>query len=189
MKNLSILVVDDDPVVRRLLEQRLIKENYQVHVAEDGYVAEKMLRQQFFDVVLTDLMMPGTIGGIEVLEIAKEINSQTEVVLITAHSSVNSAVEAMKKGAIDYLEKPINFDELFLRLDKIANMQTILRRAQDLQFAMDTTENAASATIQDLEMQVAKLRQSLDEIENTLRDDGLADYNKIARALDIVSQS
>ncbi len=95
----------------------------------------------------------------------------------------------MKKGAIDYLEKPINFDELFLRLDKIANMQTILRRAQDLQVAMDTTENAASATIQDLEMQVAKLRQSLDEIENTLRDDGLADYNKIARALDIVSQS
>ncbi|MFH0781301.1 MAG: response regulator [Pseudomonadota bacterium] len=189
MKNLSILVVDDDPVIRRLLEQRLKKENYQVQVAEDGYIAENILRQQFFDVVLTDLMMPGAIGGIEVLEIAKDINSQTEVVLITAHSSVNTAVEAMKKGAVDYLEKPINFDELFLRLDKIANMQTILRSAQDLQVAKDTTENAASETIQNLEMQVNKMRQSLDEIENTLRDDQLADYNKITRALDIVTQS
>ncbi len=189
MKNLSILVVDDDPVIRRLLEQRLKKENYQVEVAEDGYAAEKILRKQFFDVVLTDLMMPGAIGGIEVLEIAKEINSQTEVVLITAHSSVNTAVEAMKKGAIDYLEKPVNFDELFLRLDKIANMQTILRSAQDLQVAKDTTENAASETIQNLEMQVDKMRQSLDEIENTLRDEQLADYAKIARALDIVTQS
>jgi DNA-binding NtrC family response regulator len=189
MKNLSILVVDDDPVVRRLLEQRLKKENHQVQVAEDGYVAEKILRQQFFDVVLTDLMMPGAIGGIEVLEIAKDINSRTEVVLITAHSSVNTAVEAMKKGAIDYLEKPINFDELFLRLDKIANMQTILRSAQDLQVAMNTTENAASETIQNLEMQVEKMRQALDEIENILRDDDLADYNKIANALDIVTQS
>ncbi len=189
MKNLSILVVDDDPVIRRLLEQRLKKENYQVQVAEDGYVAEKMLGQQFFDVVLTDLMMPGTLGGIEVLEIAKDINSRTEVVLITAHSSVNSAVEAMKKGAVDYLEKPINFDELFLRLDKIANMQTILRSAQDLQVAMDTTENAASETIQSLEMQVAKMRQTLDEIETILRDDHLADYNKIAKALDLVCES
>ncbi|MBU1564347.1 MAG: response regulator [Proteobacteria bacterium] len=189
MKNLTILVVDDDPVVRRLLEQRLKKENYQVQVAEDGYVAEKMLRQQFFDVVLTDLMMPGAIGGIEVLEIAKDINTRTEVVLITAHSSVNTAVEAMKKGAVDYLEKPINFDELFLRLDKIANMQTILRSAQDLQVAMDTTETAASETIQNLEMQVTKMRQALDEIENILRDEELADYNKIAMALDIVTQS
>jgi len=189
MKNLTILVVDDDPVIRRLLEQRLKKENYLVQVAEDGHVAEKMLRQQFFDVVLTDLMMPGGIGGIEVLEIAKEVNSQTEVVLITAHSSVNTAVEAMKKGAVDYLEKPINFDELFLRIDKIANMQSILRNAQDLQVAMDTTENAAAETIQNLEMQVEKMRRALDDIETTLRNDNLADDNKIATALEIVSQS
>ncbi|HSL41600.1 MAG TPA: response regulator [Desulforhopalus sp.] len=97
MKNLSILVVDDDPVVLRLLEERLKRQNYRVERAGDGYDAERLLRAQAFDVVLTDLMMPGDIGGIEVLEIAKEINSNTEVVLITAHSSVHTAVEAMKK--------------------------------------------------------------------------------------------
>ncbi len=189
MKNLSILVVDDDPVIRRLLEQRLQKENYNVQVAADGYVAEKMLKDAPYDIVLTDLMMPGDIGGIEVLEIAKEINSRIEVVLITAHSSVDTAVAAMKKGASDYLEKPINFDELFLRIDKIANLQTILRSAQDLQVAMDTTENVASSTIQTLEMRVAQLQESLDKAENTLRDDQLPDDIKIQTALEIIAES
>ncbi|MGB3212365.1 MAG: response regulator [Desulforhopalus sp.] len=189
MKNLSILVVDDDPVIRHLLEQRLKKEKYTVQVAEDGYIAEKLLRNHCYDIVLTDLMMPGEIGGIEVLEIAKETNSHTEVVLITAHSSVDTAVAAMKKGANDYLEKPINFDELFLRIDKIANMQSIFRNAQDLQVAMDTVENVASSTIQDLEMRVAHLQESLDQVETTLRDEQLPDDSKIYRALDILAES
>jgi len=188
MKNLSILVVDDDPVIRHLLEQRLKKENYKVQVAADGYIAEKMLTEQPYDIVLTDLMMPGDIGGIEVLEIAKEINSKIEVVLITAHSSVDTAVAAMKKGASDYLEKPINFDELFLRIDKIANMQTIYKSAQDLQVAMNTTENAASSTIQNLEMLATKLQELLDRIETILRNDQLSDDNKIHDALDIIDQ-
>lgn len=189
MKNPSILVVDDDPVIRHLLEQRLKKENYSVQVAGDGYVAEKMLREHTYDIVLTDLMMPGDIGGIEVLEIAKKINSQIEVVLITAHSSVDTAVAAMKKGANDYLEKPINFDELFLRIDKIANIQTIYRSAQDLQEAMATTENVASSTIQTLEMRVAKLQASLDKVETLLRNDQLSDDYKIHNALDIIAES
>ncbi len=189
MKILSILVVDDDPVIRRLLEHRLKTEHYAVQVAEDGYAAENLLRTQFFDVVLTDLMMPGDIGGIEVLEIAKEINDKTEVILITAHSSVDTAVKAMQKGANDYLEKPLNFDELFLRLDKIANIQTILKNAQDLEHAMTTTESAASATIQSLEIQVANLRDSLDTVENILRNDELVDGDRVADALNVIAES
>ncbi len=184
MDNISILVVDDDPVIRRLLEQRLKKENYQVTVAEDGYKAEKLLSEKYFDVVLTDLMMPGGIGGIEVLEIAKGINKSTEVVLITAHSSVDTAVDAMKKGAVDYLEKPINFDELFLRLDKILNVKAILRSALDLQQAKDVTENTASETIQNLEMNVSELQTMLDEVENILRNESDAPEARIAMALD-----
>lgn len=189
MKSLTILVVDDDPVIRRLLEQRLKKEGFGVTVAEDGYVAEKILHQQYFDVVLTDLMMPGDIGGIEVLKIAKEVNSKTEVLLITAHSSVTTAVEAMKQGANDYLEKPINFDELFLRLDKIANVQSILKNARDLQDAMSTTENEASSTIQLLELEATRLREHLDNVETVLQDDTLSDEDRIYRALEIIVQS
>lgn len=187
MKALSILVVDDDPVIRRLLQQRLIKEHYAVMVAEDGDRAVEVMGDNSFDVVLTDLMMPGTIGGIEVLEAAKELNPATEVVLITAHSSVDTAVAAMKKGATDYLEKPINFDELFLRLDKIANVKTILRSAQDLQQAMDVTEHQASATIQNLEMAVAGLQDKIDGVETVLRNDNEAEDLRIRRALEILA--
>ena len=187
MKNLSILVVDDDPVIRRLLEQRLAKENYEVHIAEDGYQAESLLDQRSFDVVLTDLMMPGGLGGIEVLEITKNLHPDTEVVLITAHSSVGTAVEAMKKGAADYLEKPINFDELFLRLDKIANLKTIMRSAVDLQQAMSVTESEASKTIQDLEILAVRNQDKLDRVENALTDYAIPEDERIAKALSIIS--
>lgn len=187
MNSLTILVVDDDPVIRRLLEQRLKKAHYDVDVAEDGYEAEKLLQQRRFDIVLTDLMMPGAIGGIEVLEIAKEIDQSTEVILITAHSSVDSAVEAMKKGAVDYLEKPINFDELFLRLEKIINVKSLLRNARDIHEAMDATEHAASETIQNLEIMAAKLQQRLDMVENELRAEGVHSETRINKALDILA--
>ena len=187
MKNLSILIVDDDPVIRHLLTQRLIRENYIVTAAADGQVAVDLMNSNIFDVVLTDLMMPGDIGGIEVLDAAKAINSNIEVVLITAHSSVGTAVEAMKKGAADYLEKPINFDELLLRLDKIANMQTILRSAQDLQMAMNATEQEASLTIQNLEMKVAEQQGLLDQLEATLANDDIEEDQRITLALELLS--
>lgn len=187
MDTLSILVVDDDPVIRRLLEQRLKKAAYDVDVAEDGYKAEELLNQKHYDVVLTDLMMPGGIGGIEVLDIAKGINQEIEVVLITAHSSVDTAVEAMKKGAVDYLEKPINFDELFLRIEKIINIRSLLKNARDIHEAMDATEHAASETIQNLEIAVAKLQLRLDKIENVLRDSTQDADDRISDSLDIIA--
>jgi two-component system, OmpR family, response regulator len=188
MDNLSILVVDDDPVIRRLLEQRLKKEDYTVAVAEDGHVAEHLLNESFYDVILTDLMMPGGIGGIEVLEIAKGLHPSCEVVLITAHSSVDSAVEAMKKGAVDYLEKPINFDELFLRLNKIKNVKGILKNALDLQQAMDVTEHTASETIQNLEILASQLQSLLDDVENILRTEGQDAEGRILEALNKIAR-
>ncbi|MFT5698051.1 MAG: two-component system OmpR family response regulator [Desulforhopalus sp.] len=189
MKTLSILVVDDDPVLRLLLSERLKKAGHTTQVAEDGYVARDLLEKQRYDVVLTDLMMPGDIGGIEVLEIAKDQDRSIEVVLITAHSSVDTAVQAMKKGANDYLEKPINFDELFLRLDKIANVQTIYKSAMDLRLALNTTEREAAQTIQVLELLSNKLQLSLEEVERELLANGISPEDKIANALTIISET
>lgn len=131
--------------------------------------------------------MPGEIGGLEVLEIAKELYTAIEVVLITAHSSVDSAVAAMKKGAADYLEKPINFDELLIRIEKLANLKNILQNAQDIDHAMSVTEREASATIQDLEMNVAKLQEILDQVELTLRDFQIDEDQRIHNALTVLS--
>ncbi len=186
MNTLTILVVDDDPVIRRLLEQRLTKENHTVLLAEDGYIAEKIIENTPIDVILTDLMMPGEIGGIEVLEIAKNKSQQIEVILITAHSSVDTAVEAMKKGAADYLEKPLNFTELFLRLQKISNMLSLLRSAADLRQAMDVTESTAGETIQNLEITAGALQEKLDAIETVLSNDNVEAYSRITSALNIL---
>jgi len=189
MANLRILVVDDDPVIRRLLEQRLNNEGYETDVAKDGYEARDLLSESFYDIVVTDLVMPGEIGGIEVLEISKEINHATEVMVITAHSSVDTAVDAMKKGAFDYLEKPINFDELFLRIDKIASLQKLVRNAEDISLAMKTTEDVASSTIQDLEISNQEYRNSIDQIENILRAEDIPDDQRIEQALKIIAGS
>ncbi len=168
MNKMSILVADDDPVIRRLLEKRLIDEGYAVTIAADGTEAARILATTSFDVVITDLVMPGDIGGIELLNLAKEKSFDIEVIVITAHSSVNTAVAAMKKGAVDYLEKPINFDELFLRLEKIAEVKALMKNAGDLREAMDVTENSAAHTIQNLEMINAGQQDMLDKLEQIL---------------------
>jgi len=186
MNNLTILVVDDDPVIRKLLEQRLIKEDYDVLLAKDGSIGNDLLLHNHVDVVLTDLMMPGDIGGIEVLEFAKELERDIEVILITAHSSVDTAVEAMKKGASDYLEKPINFTELFLRLEKIDTMRGLLRSAEDLRQAMDVTESTAAETIQNLEIVAGTLQAQIDSIENILNSESKTSEDKITESLEII---
>lgn len=168
MQSLKILVVDDDKVTRKLLYQRLHKAEYEVETASDGTEAVRLIASNFFDVILTDLMMPGGVDGIGVLESAKEANLKTEVILITAHGSIDSAILAMKKGAADYLQKPINLDELFLRLEKIQGMKHLLKNANDLREAMAVTEQASCETIQNLEMTVADLEKRLTTIQSIL---------------------
>ena len=183
MTSLRILVVDDDPVTRTLLTKRLASDEYMVDTAEDGVVAIEKIAGQYYDVVLTDLIMPGGVDGIQVLEEAKHANIKTEVILITAHASVDNAIEAMKKGAIDYLQKPINFDELFLRLDKIRNLKMLIKNASDLREAMDITEKTSAETIQDLEMMVSDLKGRLTAIKAALEQSDVDPETRLRLAL------
>ncbi len=184
MQSLKILVVDDDPVTRSLLSTRLSKEEYDVETAEDGVEAIRMIAHKFYDVILTDLMMPGGVDGIGVLECAKENSLKTEVILITAHGSIDNAIIAMKKGAVDYLQKPINFDELFLRLAKIQNVKNLMKNASDLREAMEVTEQESGETIQNLEMAVADLEQRVASIKSILAQSGAPPEERIQQALD-----
>ena len=183
MQPLKILVVDDDPVTRSLLTKRLTKDDYHVETAASGVDAVRMISHSFYDVILTDLMMPGGVDGIGVLEPAKENNLKTEVILITAHGSIDNAIVAMKKGANDYLQKPINMDELILRLAKIQNLKHLMKNASDLRIAMEATEQASSETIQNLEMAVAELEQRLCAIRTVLERNDIPAEERIAIAL------
>ena len=187
MNNLSILIVEDDPVTLNVIEKRLVKAGYEVKTAKSGVEAAELVEKHFFDVVVTDLKMPGGMDGIDLLEATKARWNETEVILITAHATVDNAVKAMKKGAIDYLQKPVNFDELMLRLQRICTMKSLSKDASDLREAMDVTENTAAQTIQELEIMVSELRDSCTTAVGLLTDQGIEINERVRKALEILS--
>ncbi len=106
-----ILVIEDEEAQREALSGHLRKQGFEVLTAANGRRGVEALQQSLVDLILTDLRMPD-MDGMEVLQAARQLNPEVEVVIITAHGSVGGAVEAMQGGACHYLEKPIDLDEL-----------------------------------------------------------------------------
>ena len=113
----TILIIDDDTSLRRVLEYNLQEEGYRVLAAGDGAEGLALFDGEHPDLVITDLKMPG-VSGFQVLAAVKERSPQTPVMVITAFGAVETAVEAMKLGAYDYITKPFNRDELRLTVRK-----------------------------------------------------------------------
>ncbi len=107
-----ILVVEDERAIQLALRGLLTRAGYEVELADDGEAAMELLRNQVFDLVLTDLALGQGASGMEVLKAAKQARAETAVVMITAHGSEKIAVEAMKAGAEDYVPKPFDNDEI-----------------------------------------------------------------------------
>jgi two-component system response regulator PilR (NtrC family) len=106
-----ILVVDDESSMRQLLEIALGKEGYRVKAADSGQKAVKVLGKDSFDLVISDIRMPD-MTGVEVLRTVKELNPEIPVIMITAYASTETAVEALRLGAYDYITKPFKIEEL-----------------------------------------------------------------------------
>jgi DNA-binding NtrC family response regulator len=118
--SIRVLVVDDERPTRLLMEKELPRAGYVVTSAESGEEALEQVRAQEFDVILLDLKMPG-IGGMEALRRIRESGASSEVVILTGHPDVDSAIAAMKLGAYDYLTKPF----------KLSELEEVLRRAAE----------------------------------------------------------
>jgi len=112
-----ILIVDDETNVRTVFSDVLRREGYIVKAVKDGPEAIKAIGEETFDLALVDLRMP-QMDGIEVLENIKKRKPQISVIIYTVHGSVTTAVEAMRKGAADYLNKPFSPDELMIAIKK-----------------------------------------------------------------------
>jgi two-component system response regulator PilR (NtrC family) len=110
-----ILVVDDEPSMREMLRIVLRRDGYDVAVAENGRHALAMLQREPFDLLLSDIRMPD-ISGVEVLRAAKDLNPDIVAFMMTAFASTETAVEAMRLGAVDYFTKPFSMDELRLKV-------------------------------------------------------------------------
>ena len=123
---LKVLVAEDEEITLNNILDTLKEEGYAAEGTKDGLDALQRLEKVRYGIVITDIKMPG-IGGIELLERVKERYPDTEVIVITGYGSVSSAVEAIKKGAYDYITKPFDLDDLALRVKKIEKMEALKR--------------------------------------------------------------
>lgn len=115
-KNISILLADDERGTREALG-RFLRMEYDVTLAEDGQIALNLLKKNDYDLILTDIRMPGA-DGLSVLDFALKKSPQTPCILFTAYGSIEAAVEAMKRGAFDFVTKPVNLDQLEILINR-----------------------------------------------------------------------
>lgn len=121
----KILIVDDELLMRNFLAETLKRKNMEVYTAENGQKALEMLKDNIFDLVITDMKMPG-LSGFDVLKKVKESSPNTIIVVITAFGSIDNAVEAMRLGAFNYLLKPFSPDSIEAIIEKASEHQSLI---------------------------------------------------------------
>lgn len=145
MGDVRILVVDDHPNVRTLMASILTDMGYQSDTAADGLEATGMLLRSSYDLVITDLKMP-KMDGISLLKYARERFPRTDVMMITGHATIESAVEATKLGAYDYLTKPFNVDDLRIKIRNWAEARALRRETERLSAIVSLTRLSRTLT-------------------------------------------
>jgi CheY-like chemotaxis protein len=115
--SIRILIADDDKVIAEILKDLLADPERSVEICHDGLEAAERIRKDDFDLILVDLVMP-KMGGLEVLKLAKQINPDAIVIIVTGYASLETAVAAIKEGAYDYIMKPCKLDEIKIVIDR-----------------------------------------------------------------------
>jgi len=126
-----ILVIDDEDSMCSFMEIMLTKEGYQVDTANSGQLGISLLKENNYDLVLADLNMP-EMSGIDVLKELKIFKHEQDLIVMTAYASVDSAIEAMKQGAVDYITKPFKVDEIKLAIEKSIDRKRLISENQFL---------------------------------------------------------
>jgi len=134
----KILVVDDDKPIRGTLKEILEYEGYEVDVAPSGQIALEMVEKNHFDIVLCDIKMP-KIDGLEVLDRIVEITSDTQVIMITGHGNVETAVDAIKRGAYDFIEKPLDLNRMLITLRNAMDKSNLITETKVLKRKVNKT--------------------------------------------------
>src|SRR3984893_14876634 len=148
-----ILLVEDKTELRAMLRKALERADYSVEEAPDGNAAIDKIRARRYLLVLTDLKLPGS-SGLDVLREARRVEPTLPVILVTSYGSVEEAVTAMKEGAFDFFQKPVDLDHLKLLLERAAKQQELLR--ENLLLREEYAEQ---------QLQVIQVHRLLDEIE------------------------
>lgn len=134
----KILIVDDEEVIRQTLQEILEYENYEVATAPEGQTALRLLMEDTYDVVISDIKMP-KMNGIELLEKAKEQGIGAPFIMISGHADIDTAVDATKKGAYDFLEKPPDLNRLLLAVRNASERNTLVAETKRLRKRISAT--------------------------------------------------
>ena len=186
----TLLIVEDEAKMRRLLELRLGEENFVVHTAGDAETGLQLLVREKPDLVVTDLRLPG-MSGLEFLQAVKRANAALPVVVMTAYGTVESAVEAMKVGASNYVTKPFSFDELILVIRKELDSHQLREENRSLREALGRRYSYKNIIAQSDKMQaVLALVERVAPTNSTVLIGGESGVGKdlIARAIHEHSQ-
>ncbi len=186
----KILILEDEKLLRMTLRKRLEDEGYRVLEAERGGAALEMIREDEPDLLLLDYKLPDT-TGLDVLRQVREMHLDTTAILLTAFSSINSAVEAMKLGAHDYLNKPVDFDELLATIGKAletTRLRREVRRHRSEQVRLYGPTNIVGRS-KAIESVLQKLRKVADSAASTVLVQGESGTGKdvVAKAIHFAS--
>ncbi|MDD5434318.1 MAG: sigma-54 dependent transcriptional regulator [Nitrospira sp.] len=120
----NILIIDDEPLMRISISDAMREEGYNIHSAASGNEGLRAIRDNFYDVIITDLRLP-EVDGLQILKACKQYTPKSKILMITAYGSVETAVEAMKQGAYDYVTKPFSMDELIILVKRLMTLREL----------------------------------------------------------------
>ncbi|MEZ4286956.1 MAG: response regulator [Polyangiales bacterium] len=184
-----VLVVDDDPAICEFMETFLAKDGFQVKTLSDPKKAPNLIKDGGYHLVVLDLMMP-QMGGVEVLERIRKVDTDIAVVIFTGYPSLESAVQSMKLDAVDYLKKPFNPDEFRDVLDRIMRKKGLLRTPEEnLHRVIGETirglRKDRGLTLKQMARRTGLSVSLLSQIERAESSASISSLYKIATALDV----
>jgi DNA-binding NtrC family response regulator len=154
----SILIIDDERAIRNTLSEILQHEGYKVEVAENGEMGFELFKKNSYDVVLCDIKMP-KMDGMEFLEKSREVNPDVPLIMISGHGNIETAVEAVKKGAYDYISKPPDLNRLLITIRNATDKTTLVTETRTLKRRISRVQEmiGESEAIQKIKETVSKV--------------------------------
>jgi DNA-binding NtrC family response regulator len=157
----SILIIDDEKAIRKTLTEILGFEGYKIDEAADGEEGLKKFKEKNYDLILCDIKMP-KLDGIEFLERAKEINHEVPVIIISGHGNIETAVEAVKKGAYDYISKPPDLNRMLITLRNAMDKTTLVAETKVLKRKVSKTQEIVGESAP-----IRKIKDTIEKIAPT----------------------
>ena len=159
----KILIIDDEQAIRKALREILEYESFTITEAEDGPTALKILEKETFDVIFCDIKMP-RMDGMEALSKLKEKGIETPVIMITGHGNVETAVEALKKGAYDFIQKPLDLNRILVSVRNASNQQALQKETKTLRKKIN--KSAGSSIVGDSNA-IMEIKKMIDTVAPT----------------------